>query len=302
MLNGRPVRDTLLVQTLLDAYRPTLGRDQFPVAVLRIDLPPQDVDVNVHPTKAWVRLRQPRLVQEAVYLAVQSALASERVVQRQAGLAAAAPAGLAARRAGAPAGGTGPGDAPTGQGALFREAPAAFGAPRFGAVIGQLQDTFVVAASDEEVFFIDQHVAHERVLFERLKRDLDGRPLPAQELLFPEPIDLAPRPGRALVEWAPTLRALGFEVERFGEGAVLLRAVPVLLRRRSRGASSRPCSRRWGARRGENGRWSTARSPSWPAAPPSRRPRRLGREEMARLVADLPRRRRRSSVPTGGRS
>ncbi len=289
VLNGRPVRDTLLVQTLLDAYRPTLGRDQFPVAVLRIDLPPQDVDVNVHPTKAWVRLRQPRLVQEAVFLAVQSALASERVVQRQGGLAAAAPAGLAAPAdAGATAGWTGPGDAPTGQGALFREAPAAFGAPRFGAVIGQLQDTFVVAASDDEVFFIDQHVAHERVLFERLKRDLDGRPLPAQELLFPESIELGPAERERLVEWAPTLRALGFEVERFGEGAVLLRAVPVLLRgQEPRRLVEAMLEEVASARRGENQPLLDRALAFVACRAAIKAPTALGREEMARLVADL---------------
>ena len=87
IVNGRPVRDTLLVQALIDAYRPLLARDQFPVAVLRIELPSREVDVNVHPTKAWVRFRSPRLVQEALFAAVQEALRSSRVVQPQAGLA-----------------------------------------------------------------------------------------------------------------------------------------------------------------------------------------------------------------------
>ncbi|PYO36272.1 MAG: DNA mismatch repair endonuclease MutL [Candidatus Rokuibacteriota bacterium] len=89
IVNGRPVRDTLLTQALLDAHRPLLARDQFPVALLRIDLPSREVDVNVHPTKAWVRFRAPRLVQEALFTAVQAALRSPRVVQSQGGLAAA---------------------------------------------------------------------------------------------------------------------------------------------------------------------------------------------------------------------
>src|SRR4029453_11111711 len=89
IVNGRPVRDTLLHQALVDAHRPLLARGQFPVAVLHIDLPSHEVDVNVHPTKAWVRFRAPRVVQEAVFTAVQEALRSPRVVQSQGGLAVA---------------------------------------------------------------------------------------------------------------------------------------------------------------------------------------------------------------------
>ena len=85
IVNGRPVKDTALAQCLIEAYRPMLPRHQFPVAALLIDLPLPEVDVNVHPTKAWVRFRSPRLVQEAVFRAVQDALRSQRVVQPQQG-------------------------------------------------------------------------------------------------------------------------------------------------------------------------------------------------------------------------
>jgi DNA mismatch repair protein MutL len=225
IVNGRPVRDTLLTQALLDAHRPLLARDQFPVAALRIDLASREVDVNVHPTKAWVRFRSPRLVQEALFTTVQGALRSSRVVQTQPGLAATP--------------GPGPMSSPhempthapaTDQPGLFREADVSFGAPRFGAVIGQLQDTFIVAASDEEVFFIDQHVAHERVLFERLQKDLRGHPLPSQELLFPQSIELGAGQSDLLREWIVTLIELGFALEGFGGSTVLLRAVPALLK------------------------------------------------------------------------
>ena len=139
IVNGRPVRDTLLTQALLDAHRPLLARDQFPVAALRIDLPSREVDVNVHPTKAWVRFQSPRLVQEALFTAVQGALRSSRVVSRQ--------PGLAVTGGNADAGSGGP-ETPSlwpemeGQGAipdqpgLFREDEAAFPGPRFGVVIG----------------------------------------------------------------------------------------------------------------------------------------------------------------------
>jgi DNA mismatch repair protein MutL len=227
IVNGRPVRDTLLMQAVLDAHRPLLARDQFPVVTLRIDLPAQEVDVNVHPTKAWVRFRSPRLVQEAIFTAVSEALRSSRVMQSQPGLTA-APVGASAIAA---AGGGGAPDLlGEAEPSLFREEAAGFGAARFGAVIGQLQNTFIVTASDEEVFFIDQHVAHERVLFERLEQSLQHHALPSQELLFPQPLELPAGRSEILLEWAPTLATLGFALEGFGGPAVLLRAVPALLR------------------------------------------------------------------------
>jgi DNA mismatch repair protein MutL len=226
IVNGRPVRDTSLAQTLLEAYRPLLARDQFPIAALAIELAAREVDVNVHPTKAWVRFRSPRLVQEALFTAVQDALRSSRVVQDQRGLAAewgGAPAPRAAT-------GAGDRDAAESQPALFREPAAEFGGARFGAVIGQLQETFVVSASEEEVFFIDQHVAHERVLFERLEGELAQGPLPSQELLFPQPLELEAGQAELVRGWAPTLEGLGFRLEDFGGSGLLLRAVPSLLK------------------------------------------------------------------------
>jgi len=252
IVNGRPVRDTQLAQSLIEAYRPLLSRDQFPVAVLHLELPPQEVDVNVHPTKAWVRFRAPRQVQEMLYRAVQDALRQFQVVQTQRGLrteggsaVGAAGSGVAAGSFSIESGGpemapalpqsadspSGADDrAPAGQALLFHESPAQFGAPAFGAVIGQLQDTFIVSASDDEVFFIDQHVAHERVLFERLLGDLDAGPLASQELLFPQPVELGAGQAGLVAEWAPTLEGLGFGLEGWSGSTVVLRAVPALLR------------------------------------------------------------------------
>ncbi len=230
IVNGRPVKDTAMAQGLIEAYRPMLPRHQFPVAALLIDLPLPEVDVNVHPTKAWVRFRSPRVVQEAVFRAVQDALRSQRVVQPQQGLSTGyggpemAPvlpqsADLAATAS-----------SPDSQGALFRETAASFGPGRFGAVVGQLQETFVVAASDEEVFFIDQHIAHERVLFEELRRNLVSGPLASQVLLFPQTLELGAGKAALLDEWSGSLEVLGFDLEGFGGQSALLRAVPALLK------------------------------------------------------------------------
>jgi DNA mismatch repair protein MutL len=230
VVNGRPVRDTALTQTLLDAYRPLLARDQHPVAVIWIDLPPQEVDVNVHPAKAWVRFRAPRVVQETLFVAVQEALRAADVVQRQAGMTALGDApGVAAVTASDEALTE---DAATSQPGLFREAEAPWTTERFGAVVGQLQDTFIVSATDEEVFFVDQHVAHERVVFERLEAELRSGPLASQELLFPETLELPPGQRGLLAEWAETLARLGFVLEGFGGETRLVRAVPALLARR----------------------------------------------------------------------
>jgi 5'-3' exonuclease len=113
---------------------------------------------------------------------------------------------------------------------LFHEPPAQFTTANFGNVIGQLQDTFVVSATDDEIFFLDQHVAHERVLFERLLADLDAGPLASQELLFPQPLELGAGQAALVQEWTETLEGLGFRLEGWSGSTVVLRAVPALLR------------------------------------------------------------------------
>ena len=230
IVNGRPVKDTALAQGLIEAYRPMLPRHQFPVAALLISLPLPEVDVNVHPTKAWVRFRSPRLVQEAVFRAVQDALRSQRVVQPQQGLSTGYGGPEMAHVLPQSAGPAATASPPDSQGALFRENAAPFGPGRFGAVVGQLQETFVVAATDDEVFFLDQHVAHERVLFEELRRRMASGPLASQVLLFPQTLDLGPGKAALLDEWSDDLELLGFDVEAFGGHSALLRAVPTLLK------------------------------------------------------------------------
>jgi len=224
VVNGRAVRDTLLTQALTEAYRPLLPRDQFPLAVLFLTLEPTELDVNVHPTKTWVRFRQPRVLHDLVHEAVAKALRQLDVVP--------------ARQLGRPADGSAPapsvaGSAPAGEGqvSLFHEREGDYQASAlFGQAIGQIEDTFIVAYTPEEVFFVDQHVAHERVLFERLRGDLDAGALTGQELLFPQPLELAPARRRAVERALPELARLGFAFEDFGADSLLLRAVPSLLR------------------------------------------------------------------------
>jgi DNA mismatch repair protein MutL len=219
IVNGRPVRDPALLQATLDAYRPLLPRDRFPVVLLALTVRESDVDVNVHPTKAWVRFRHPRLIYEMVAAATQAALRRPAVVP-DVDVRAAGERPLPERSPG-----------------VVAEQPALFGAPSatetrplFGRVLGQVQDTFVVSTFGEEVFFLDQHVAHERVLFERFRREiLDGVPA-AQTLLFPEPLELPPAACALLERWREPLERLGFAFEGFGGPAIVVRAVPALLK------------------------------------------------------------------------
>ena len=224
VVNGRPVRDPALLQAALAAYRPLLARDRFPLVVVAIDMPAADVDANVHPTKAWVRFRHPRLVQEMLLAALRDALRTPDVVPTMSA------AGGATWTATGPSAATDASALPTDQHALFAETPAAYMSGRFGRVLGQVQDTFIVATTDDEVFFLDQHVVHERVLFERLESDLAVGAPPSQALLFPETVDLPPAARALLERWRPTLERLGFAFDSRPDGALVVSAVPALLK------------------------------------------------------------------------
>jgi DNA mismatch repair protein MutL len=223
IVNGRPVRDPALLQAALAAYRPLLARDRFPLVVLAVDMPPADVDANVHPTKAWVRFRHPRLVQEMLIAALRDALRAPDVVPTLGGAPTATWSTAESATASAPSA--------TDQHALFAETPAVYAPGRFGRVLGQVQETFIVATSDDEVFFLDQHVVHERVLFERLEEDLAAGAPPSQALLFPETVDLPPAARALLERWRPTLERLGFAFESGAADALVVTAVPALLKR-----------------------------------------------------------------------
>jgi len=232
LVNRRPVRSPLLARALTEAYHTLIPDNRYPVAALALRLPPQEVDANVHPRKAEVRFVQDRRVFEAVVGEVRRAL--HRVP-----LAHVIPApgtGVTTRAAGldegAAAGQRSVHDAP--RGGVLLAAPA-FDAPASGParwpsirVIGQLALTYIVGEARGDLVLIDQHAAHERVLFERLlaRRTSEGRW--AQGLVTPVVLDLAPREVEVLPELTPALRAIGFEVEPFGPAIVRLTAVPAI--------------------------------------------------------------------------
>ena len=241
-VNGRPVRDKLLLGALRAAYADLLARDRHPAAALFLDCDPTLVDVNVHPAKAEVRFRDPGLVRGLVVGALRQALAAAghrgatttggamlgafRAPQRPlphgggaGALGAGAGAGGGLCRAGGRLGG-GAG------GAGGRRGPG--GLP-LGVARAQVHETYVIAQTADGIVIVDQHAAHERLVYERLKaaRAADG--VAGQMLLIPEVVELDAAACARLVEAAGELARLGLVLEPFGGNAVCLRETPALL-------------------------------------------------------------------------
>ena len=258
-VNGRPVRDRLLQGALRGAYADFLARDRHPACALYIELDPGLVDVNVHPAKAEVRFRDPGLVRGLIVSGLRHSLAAAghraSTTVSQAALGGFRPntmppqpsgAGFSAWRQG--------GWAPTLASAVqsipglseisaraedawqpgVAEAPAA--APVFdpvdfplGAARAQVHETYIVAQTRDGVVIVDQHAAHERLVYERMKGELSEGGVARQALLLPEVVELDPAEAERVTARADELAALGLMIESFGPGAVLVREVPALL-------------------------------------------------------------------------
>ena len=252
-VNGRPVRDRLLQGALRGAYADFLARDRHPVAALYLDLDPRFVDVNVHPAKAEVRFRDPALVRGLIVGALKHALAGAG--HRASTTAASAalsgfrpeqgpnPAGFSAWNAGgwaprpqSPASFDLPGvsersaryEAP--EPATYAAAPELIDFP-LGAARAQLHETYIVAQTRDGMIVVDQHAAHERLVYERMKAEMEAGGVARQALLMPEVVDLDPAEAERVIARAGDLAAFGLIIEPFGPGAVLVRETPALLGR-----------------------------------------------------------------------
>ena len=246
LVNRRPVRSPLLARALTEAYHTLIPDDRHPAAVLALRLPPQEVDANVHPRKVEVRFVDERQLFDAVTREVRRALLRVPLVHvvsgaRTAGLGE-VPGGPEER----PADGRSPAhDAPAAGLLLALSTPdAPTRAPvRWPSirVIGQLALTYIIGEARGDLILIDQHAAHERVLFERLMARRAGEAGVAQGLVAPVVLDLAPGEAEVLPELTPALRAIGFEVEPFGPATVRLTAVPAIAAGREPEALFRAC-------------------------------------------------------------
>jgi len=239
-INRRIVKDRTIAHAIIDAYSQASIKERSPEVHLFIEMAPGALDVNVHPTKAEVRFREQSLVHEVVRRAFIEALGRSGAPQLQlAPEHAAAGAWTDAPRA-APIPGILAGGVYPNRWTPFdsrREGTLAQG----GAVVagpidikpmiplGQFRDTFIIAVDDEGIAIIDQHVAHERVLFERVMERLTTGALESQRLLVPLVLDVAPSAQQALAARAGELARFGFEVAPFGELTIRVDAVPALL-------------------------------------------------------------------------
>jgi DNA mismatch repair protein MutL len=252
-VNGRPVRDRLLQGALRAAYADFLARDRHPTAALYVELEPDQVDINVHPAKAEVRFRDPALVRGLIVGALRHALAGagHRASTTVAGAALGgfrpepSAAGFSAWSAGGwspqavrPAAQSLPGVSEVS--ARFEPAPMPADAPHaavvidptdypLGAARAQVHETYIVAQTRDGVVIVDQHAAHERLVYERMKGELEAGGVARQALLLPEVVELDPAEAERVLERAEELAGLGLVIEPFGPGAVLVRETPALL-------------------------------------------------------------------------
>jgi DNA mismatch repair protein MutL len=235
-VNGRPVRDRLLLGALRAAYMDVLPAGRHPAAVLDVACDPSMVDVNVHPAKAEVRFRDPSAARGLLVSGLRAALAGAG--PRTATTLASTAAGMA--RPEAPrvyqmdrAGWTRP-QAAVFQGFAEPAAAPVAAAPDpvadhpLGAAKAQVHGTYIVAQTADGVVIVDQHAAHERLVYERLKRQRAAGTVRTQPLLIPEIVDLGPTAALVL-DAGPLLAEAGLVVEGFGPGAVAVREVPAEL-------------------------------------------------------------------------
>jgi DNA mismatch repair protein MutL len=253
-VNGRWVRDRSLGHALQEAYRGLLMTGRYAVAFLFLELPPDLVDVNVHPTKCEVRFRDAQALHHLVFSAVRQRLRDENLTARlqvPSTVLPTAPVALPSEPSpfapgpwslapppppapplpflsAPPAPVAAPAPAPAAHPALPPNLPA----PGPSKVI-QLYDAYLVVETEQGMLVIDQHALHERILFEQLKRRVRSGPLETQRLLIPEPVDLSAEQAARVLEQREALSELGLGVEDFGGGTVLLTSYPALLGRRT---------------------------------------------------------------------
>lgn len=258
-VNGRPVKDKLLIGAVRGAYADMLARDRHAVLALFLDVPAEDVDVNVHPAKTEVRFRDPALVRGMIVSGLRQALMTGDRRSAQAPDAAAMRAWQAEPLAPVPTPSSTSAFAP--QSSLFWQAPsakvseagqvwrgyeAAVMAPPaaraepaaepvsshpLGVARGQVAATYIVAEAEDGLVLVDQHAAHERLVLERLRAAGAGEgAAPAQALLLPEVVELDEPSCDRLEDAAAELAAYGLALERFGPAAMLVRSVPAVLK------------------------------------------------------------------------
>jgi DNA mismatch repair protein MutL len=256
-VNGRPIKDRQVLGALRAAYSDTLVRDRYPVAVLFIDIDPAYVDVNVHPAKAEVRFRDPGLVRGLIVSGVRHALEQSGVRSSTTSAQAMTNAFSAGHYAAQKHQHFDPSQSwqrplnnpqGFGEGAQARlgdlppQVRDLANAPTddidpiaeekdfpLGAARAQIHDTYIVSQTENSVVIVDQHAAHERLVFEALKSAMAENKMPSQMLLVPDIVDLNSDEADALIAQSEALEQFGLLVESFGPGAIAVRGTPAIL-------------------------------------------------------------------------
>ena len=239
-VNGRPVLDRMLFGALRAAYMDVLSRDRHPAAVLNLICDPERVDVNVHPAKSEVRFREPAAARGIIVSALRHAVAgaghraSTTVASETLQAFRPEPRIYQMDRASQPA----LTRAYQFQAPGFSEAPSARYEPPIaaeaealplGAARAQVHENYIIAQTAHGMVIVDQHAAHERLVYERLKAQRDDAGIAAQALLIPEIVDLSPLDAARILDLAFDLAALGLGIEAFGGSAIAVREVPAIL-------------------------------------------------------------------------
>lgn len=239
-VNGRPVKDRLLVGALRAAYRDLIARDRHPIAALFVEVPLDEVDVNVHPAKTEVRFRDPAAVRGLIVGGLRHALdeESQRSAARE---QAASPVMWTSSASYVPEAGLDSGIsvvrevqqafAPIAFVPQARAEPAVEAVPDYplGVARGQVAATYIVAEAEDGLVIVDQHAAHERLVLERMRAAREGGAVAKQALLIPEVVELEEPECDRLEGAVAELGEMGLEIERFGLTSMLVRAVPAAL-------------------------------------------------------------------------
>ncbi|HEX9932442.1 MAG TPA: DNA mismatch repair endonuclease MutL [Allosphingosinicella sp.] len=238
-VNGRPVKDRLLIGAVRAAYQDLLARDRHPIVALFVELPREEVDVNVHPAKTEVRFREPSAIRGLIVGGLRHALdaAGHRSARQAATFSGWRPEPAPVRSPSFPL-------PPQGQSSVFEERAAYAPAARaemaweavpeartypLGVARGQVAATYIVAEAEDGLVLVDQHAAHERLVLERMRRAMANGGVARQALLLPEVVELEEPACDRLEARAAELAEMGLELERFGARAVLVRGTPALL-------------------------------------------------------------------------
>jgi len=239
-VNQRFIKDRMVYKAIMDGYRHFLPANQFPIVILFITLPPSAVDVNVHPTKAEVKFKDPERVYQAVSAAIRALLESkESLSQAEERTSAEGKEWFFQERAQSPFFGQDTlsfspafraGRAE--QGFMVREGQGGqwdVGKRWHSPVLGQIEGTYIVCERDGNLIFIDQHAAHERILFEKFKREYESKSMISEKLLLPILIELSMEESYILESAGEALRRIGFEIESVGEKLFTIRSIPTFI-------------------------------------------------------------------------